>query len=42
MLDDGYGMDLVIKVRVFDFFFMMKDVGEGMGFGFFVVYGIVE
>lgn len=35
-------MDELIKKRIFEFFYIIKEVGKGIGFGFFISYGIVE
>lgn len=39
--DMGSGMVLEILKWIFELFFMMKGLGEGIGLGFLVVYGIM-
>lgn len=40
--DNGYGMDVVMFVWVFEFFFIIKQVGCGIGLGLLMVYGFVK
>lgn len=37
----GVGMSEEVCVRIFEFYFMIKFEGEGIGLGFFIVFGIV-
>lgn len=41
-MDNGYGILLEYLVKIFDFFFIIKLVGVGIGLGLFIVFGIVE
>lgn len=40
--DIGMGIEKEIFDKIFEFFFIMKNVGEGIGFGFLIVYGIIK
>lgn len=40
--DTGHGIDRKIMDRIFDPFFMTKDVGKGTGMGLAIVHGIVK
>ncbi len=40
--DTGTGIDREIKDRIFDPYFTTKDVGEGVGMGLAIVYGLVK
>lgn len=39
--DIGVGIEEVLLVCVFELFFMIKEFGKGLGFGLFMVYGMV-
>lgn len=40
--DIGYGILFDVMEKIFDLFFFIKEVGKGIGFGLFIVYGIVK
>lgn len=42
VVDCGKGMDDVMIDWIFELFFMIKCVGEGIGLGLLIVYGIVQ
>jgi two-component system, cell cycle sensor histidine kinase and response regulator CckA len=40
--DTGHGMDMKTKEKIFDPFFTTRDIGEGLGLGLTITYGIIE
>ena len=40
--DTGIGMSDDIKLKIFEPFYTTKEVGEGMGLGLYITYGIVK
>ena len=42
VVDNGSGIDPVIRDRIFDPYFTTKDIGEGTGMGLAIVYGLVK
>lgn len=40
--DNGKGISVEYFEKVFDFFFIIKKVGDGVGLGLFVVCEIIE
>ncbi len=40
--DDGTGVDPNIQDKIFDPYFTTKDIGEGVGMGLAIVYGLVK
>jgi len=40
--DTGIGMSDDIKGKIFEPFYTTKEVGEGMGLGLYITYGIVK
>ncbi len=42
VIDDGHGIDPLIRERIFDPFFTTKPIGKGTGLGLSISYGIVH
>ena len=42
VIDDGHGIDPMIRERIFDPFFTTKPIGKGTGLGLSISYGIVH
>lgn len=41
IVDIGLGIVLEMLSRIYDLFFMIKVLGQGIGLGFLVIYGVV-
>lgn len=40
--DNVGGIDEEVLLKIFELFFMIKEVGKGIGLGLFISYGIIE
>lgn len=40
-MDNGIGINEEVKLKLFDFFFIIKDIGKGIGLGLLISYGII-